>query len=112
MMRRAFTTSTRALRSNSPLLRQPFLQTSPIFSSRAIQPAASRWYSDAKESPAEGAKSEQAEAKQNGESDAVAELKKALEAKDAEARDWKVRTRPSARAANAHELPNGPIRFS
>ncbi|KAI9158440.1 GrpE protein-like protein [Paramyrothecium foliicola] len=96
MMRRAFTNSARALRSaprlsaaGSPLLRQSLIQNTPIYSSRALQPAASRWYSDAKDSAAEAGKPEQTEAKENGESDAVAELKKALEAKEAEARDWK-----------------------
>jgi molecular chaperone GrpE len=55
---------------------------------RAAQPAASRWYSDAKEAPAEEAKKVEGEA----EADPLAELKKSLEAKDAEAREWKVRT--------------------
>jgi molecular chaperone GrpE len=88
MMRRAFTNSVRALplRAASPMVRQSIIrQNTP----RAFQPAMSRWYSDAKETPAEGAKAEEAEAKKSGESDALAELNKKLEAKDAEARDWK-----------------------
>lgn len=93
MMRRTFTSSARALplrsASASPLLRQSFRQSTPVFVSRATQPVTSRWYSDAKESSSDGAKPQEAEPKQNGESDAVAELKKALDAKDAEARDWK-----------------------
>ncbi|OAQ98472.1 hypothetical protein LLEC1_02954 [Akanthomyces lecanii] len=53
---------------------------------RSFQPAASRWYSEAKEEKTE----DKAEAKeQNGASDEVSELKKSLEAKDAEAREWK-----------------------
>jgi molecular chaperone GrpE len=66
---------------------------SPAFT---ISAAGSRWYSDAKASPppgeqAEAPASDQAESKENGaQSDAVAELKKALEAKEAEVKDWKV----------------------
>jgi len=56
--------------------------------SRAAQPSALRWYSEAKETT-EGAKAEEAKAEENGEADPLAELKKQLEAKDVEARDWK-----------------------
>ena len=97
MLRQALSTSTRALRSAPRLaaskpLPRPQFQTAPsTFLLRAAQPAVVRWYSDAKEAPAEEAK-ENAEAKEaGGESDAVAELKKALEAKDNEAKEWKVR---------------------
>lgn len=97
MLRQALTTSSRALRSaprlgaNQPLLRTQFQNNAPAaWSIRAAQPTVARWYSDAKEAPAEGEKAE-TEAKEGaGETDAVAELKKSLEAKDAEARDWKV----------------------
>lgn len=104
MLRQAFSTSSRALRSaprlaaNQPMLRTRFQNAPAAWSSRTAQPVVARWYSDAKETPAEGdkAESEKAEPKEAaGESDALAEVKKNLEAKDAEARDWKVRqTRP------------------
>ncbi|KAK9441943.1 mitochondrial co-chaperone GrpE [Metarhizium brunneum] len=96
MLRQAFSTSSRALRSaprlaaSQPLLRTQFQRAPAAWSSRAAQPAVARWYSDAKEAPAEGEKVEKSEAKEEAvETDAVAELKKSLEAKDAEARDWK-----------------------
>ncbi|KFG80617.1 mitochondrial co-chaperone GrpE [Metarhizium anisopliae] len=96
MLRQAFSTSSRALRSaprlaaSQPLLRTQFQRAPAAWSSRAAQPAVARWYSDAKEAPAEGEKAEKSEAKEEaGETDTVAELKKSLEAKDAEARDWK-----------------------
>ncbi|KJK80954.1 hypothetical protein H634G_03487 [Metarhizium anisopliae BRIP 53293] len=96
MLRQAFSTSSRALRSaprlaaSQPLLRTQFQRAPAAWSSRATQPAVARWYSDAKEAPAEGEKAEKSEAKEEaGETDTVTELKKSLEAKDAEARDWK-----------------------
>ena len=56
-----------------------------------------RWYSDAKEAPpAEEAKKEDEEAKTETKTEEgggeLAELKKQLEAKDTEAREWKVRS--------------------
>lgn len=94
MFRQAIATSSRALRTAPRVAARPFIQTqfqsAPAFALRSIQPSASRWYSDAKES--ESAKTEESKTEDktaNGESDAVAELKKSLEAKDAEARDWK-----------------------
>lgn len=106
MLRQIFTTSSRSLRVAPRLaVPRPFIQSqfkaAPAFSLRAAQPVSSRWYSDAKEEPvakqAEEAKTEEkTETKEgNGENDAVAELKKALEAKETEARDWKVRSYPS-----------------
>jgi molecular chaperone GrpE len=96
MLRQALSTSSRALRpaarlaSSQPLLRPQFQNAPAAWSLRAAQPAVARWYSDAKEAPAEGEKAS-TEAKEGaGQTDAVAELKKSLEAKDAEARDWKV----------------------
>ncbi|KAF7542325.1 hypothetical protein G7Z17_g11668 [Cylindrodendrum hubeiense] len=96
MFRQAISTSSRALRAapraaaTRPFVQAQF-QSTPAFTLRAAQPAVSRWYSDAKESesakPAEEAKEAAKEAAT--EPDAVAELKKALETKDAEARDWK-----------------------
>lgn len=94
MLRQAFSTSSRALCSaprstaSASLLRSQFQTTAPAFSLRATQPSASRWYSDAKETKETPASEEKGEAK--GESEVLAELKKNLEAKDAEARDWKV----------------------
>lgn len=94
MFRQAVSNSSRALRSVPRLTAQqalrPQFQTAPFAAPvRAFQPAASRWYSDAKETPAEG---EKAEAKEEKGGDEVAQLKKDLEAKDAEAREWKVST--------------------
>ncbi|POR38997.1 Nucleotide exchange factor GrpE [Tolypocladium paradoxum] len=95
MLRQALSTSSRALRSaprlaaSKPLAR-PQLQTAPsTLARRAAQPAVVRWYSDAREAPAEGA-ADKAEAKEeDGEPDALSELKKALEAKETEAKEWK-----------------------
>ncbi|KAL2675031.1 hypothetical protein Neosp_011211 [[Neocosmospora] mangrovei] len=101
MFRQAVTASSRALRAapRAAAAPRPFIQSqfqsAPAFTLRAAQPAVSRWYSDAKESDsaksAEEAKTENKkdEKSANGEADAVAELKKALEAKETEARDWK-----------------------
>lgn len=106
MLRQAIATSSRALRSAprtssaaAPLVRPSHIYTraasSPAFTIRA---AGSRWYSDAKTSTstgeqAEAPASDQAESKESSaQSDAVAELKKALEAKEAEVKDWKVRS--------------------
>ncbi|QPH06160.1 hypothetical protein C2857_004437 [Epichloe festucae Fl1] len=103
MLRQALSTSSRALRSaprlaaNLPMLRTRFQNAPTAWSSRTAQPVVARWYSDAKETPAEGEKAEgenaegeKAEPKEvAAESDALAEVKKNLEAKDAEARDWK-----------------------
>lgn len=60
-----------------------------------------RWYSDAKETPAEEKKEEAKEG--NGESDPLAELNKKLEAKDTEAREWKVRIPNVAQASTTTE---------
>lgn len=95
MLRQALSTSSRALRcaapkisANQPLLRPQFRTVAPAYSLRAAQPTVARWYSDAKEAPKEEA-NEEAKS-DNGESDPVAELKKALEAKETETREWKV----------------------
>ncbi|KAG5968048.1 hypothetical protein E4U57_007588 [Claviceps arundinis] len=105
MLRQAFSTSSRALRSvtrvaaNQPTLRTPIHNAPAAWSLRTtqqIQPGLARWYSDAKETPAESEKAEKAETAEKteaeedaGEPDALAELKKQLEAKEAEVRDWK-----------------------
>ncbi|KAI9901811.1 hypothetical protein N3K66_003628 [Trichothecium roseum] len=100
MFRQAFSASSRALRVAAPRIAtraQPIraqLQTSSAITLRASQPAALRWYSDAKEAPpAEEAKKEDEEAKTEAKTDEgggeLAELKKQLEAKDTEAREWK-----------------------
>lgn len=103
MFRQAFSASSRALRVAAPRIAtraQPIraqLQTSSAFTLRASQPTALRWYSDAKEAPpAEEAKKEDEEAKTETKTEEgggeLAELKKQLEAKDTEAREWKVRS--------------------
>ncbi|KAL6910336.1 GrpE domain-containing protein [Trichoderma evansii] len=101
MFRQAIATSSRALRSTPSIaasrsvLRPQFQTAAPAVSLRSFQPAASRWYSESKESteskeaPKAEEKAEAKEGEKSGESDAVAQLKKDLEAKDAEARDWK-----------------------
>ncbi|KAL7902593.1 GrpE domain-containing protein [Trichoderma sp. SZMC 28014] len=101
MFRQAIATSSRALRSTPSIaasravLRPQFQTAAPAVSIRSFQPAASRWYSEAKESteskeaPKAEEKAEAKEGEKNGETEAVAQLKKDLEAKDAEARDWK-----------------------
>ncbi|KAG5938422.1 hypothetical protein E4U59_003785 [Claviceps monticola] len=105
MLRQAFSTSSRALRSatriaaNQPTLRTTFHNAPAAWSLRTTQqtqPGLARWYSDAKETPAEGEKAEKAETAEKteaeegtGEPDALAELKKQLETKEAEVRDWK-----------------------
>ncbi|UKZ80468.1 hypothetical protein TrVFT333_008229 [Trichoderma virens FT-333] len=101
MLRQALATSSRALRStpiaaSRAILRPQIQTTAPAISIRSFQPIASRWYSEAKEASATKeapAAEEKADAKdgekKNGETDEVAQLKKDLEAKDKEARDWK-----------------------
>ncbi|KAM0486142.1 hypothetical protein ACHAPX_000844 [Trichoderma viride] len=101
MFRQAITASSRALRStpniaaSRAMLRPQFQTAAPPVSIRSFQPATSRWYSESKESteskeaPKAEEKAEAKEGEKNGETDAVAQLKKDLEAKDAEARDWK-----------------------
>lgn len=95
MFRQALTTSTRALRSAPRLAApKPFIQSqfaAPAFTIRAAQPAVTRWYSETKESGTQTAEEPAVEGKDaKGETDALSELKKALEAKEAEAREWKV----------------------
>lgn len=91
MLRQALSSSSRALRAAprfgaaAPAVRPQFQSAAPAWSIKVAQPAAARWYSDAKEEkPAEEAKDGAKEP------DAMAEMKKNLEAKEAEARDWKV----------------------
>lgn len=104
MFRQAIASSSRALRSTPSIaasravLRPRFQTAAPAASIRSFQPAASRWYGESKESSeskeapkAEEKAAEAKEGEKSGETDAVAQLKKDLEAKDAEARDWKVR---------------------
>lgn len=110
MFRQAAAASSRALRAAPRAAPRPFLQSqfqsAPAFTLRAAQPAVSRWYSDAKESdPAKPAEEAKTEAKKdektaNGEADSIAELKKALEAKETEARDWKVSDPPIGKPRN------------
>ncbi|KAL7805869.1 GrpE domain-containing protein [Trichoderma gracile] len=107
MLRQALATSSRALRSTPTVaasrafLRPQIQNAAPAISIRSFQPIASRWYSDnkeateTKEAPAANQKAgeEKTESsegdKNNSETDAVAQLKKEIEAKDKEARDWK-----------------------
>jgi hypothetical protein len=88
-------------RGQAPSRAQAFNQS--LISARAIQPAFSRWYS-AETEPAKEAVKESAEGRPEAESQEAADpqavLKKELEAKDAEARDWKVRSIPQAPRAS------------
>lgn len=92
MLRTALTRSSKALCSGARVAAQRPV-ASQIFQMQAARTAApqlrsaARWYS----AEAEGEKKADEGAKQNeGETDEVAALKKQLEAKDAEAREWKV----------------------
>ncbi|KAF4432102.1 molecular chaperone [Fusarium acutatum] len=97
MFRQAIATSSRALRAAPKVaVPRPFIQSqfqaAPAFAPRSVQPAVSRWYSDAKETeakPAEEAKTEEKPAEGEKESDPLAELKKELAAKENEVKDWK-----------------------
>ncbi|KAK3397063.1 GrpE-domain-containing protein [Sordaria brevicollis] len=91
MLRTALTRSSRALASSARVAAQRPV-ASQIFQMQAARTAApqmrsaARWYS----AEAEGEKkAEEGAEKKEGEDDAVAALKKQLEAKDAEAREWK-----------------------
>ncbi|CAH0001558.1 unnamed protein product [Clonostachys byssicola] len=93
MFRHALTTSSRALRSTASRMAATSSFGPSQFrivaaaSPRHFTPTMGRWYSDAKETKTEEAKEEAKEA--SAEADPVSELKKQLEAKDAEAREWK-----------------------
>ncbi|KAF5580610.1 molecular chaperone [Fusarium pseudoanthophilum] len=97
MFRQAIATSSRALRAAPKVaVPRPFIQSqfqaAPAFAPRSVQPAVSRWYSDAKETetkPAEEAKAEEKPAEGEKENDPLAELKKELAAKENEVKDWK-----------------------
>jgi hypothetical protein len=88
MLRQVLSVPSRAARSSLrqiPVARPQFYQI-PAISSRIAQPSVTRWYSaEAESTPKEGEAAKEPEA-----SDPVAELKKQLEAKEAEVRDWKV----------------------
>ncbi|KOS23274.1 GrpE protein -like protein [Escovopsis weberi] len=105
MLRQALTTSSRGLRA---MPRATACRAALQAQSRASAPASplrasqrtigARWYSEAKEAQeAKDTKDGEAAAKAEGaekngakgDADVVAELRKSLEAKDAEARDWK-----------------------
>lgn len=100
MLRNGLSASSKALRSVPrlvPLSRPQLPTASPVFLSRPARLAATRWYSDAQATPAEvqGGKAEvpgdKAEAmEQDGSTDAMSELKKALEAQENETKQWKV----------------------
>jgi molecular chaperone GrpE len=95
MLRQAFSAPSRAARSSLRIatqarLSRPQFQQIPSIATRATQPSVARWYS----SEAETTSKEAAEAVKEGESvaaEAEAALKKQLEEKEAEIRDWKVR---------------------
>ncbi|KAM3445415.1 hypothetical protein NHJ13734_000542 [Beauveria thailandica] len=94
MLRQAAAALPRSLRAGAPrasasqLLVRPqayAVATTPAL--RFFQPAALRWYSEVREDKADDNKTEIKE--EIPVSDEVSELKKSLEAKDAEAREWK-----------------------
>ncbi|OAA60844.1 mitochondrial co-chaperone GrpE [Cordyceps fumosorosea ARSEF 2679] len=94
MLRQAVAALPRSLRAAAPkasasqLLVRPQAYAVSAPALRSFQPATSRWYSETKEEKAEEKKTEEAK-EEKGASDEVSELKKSLEAKDAEAREWK-----------------------
>ncbi len=99
MLRQALSGPSRALGSNlrtaaqRPLLRTPFRQAPVLSLTRAVQPSAARWYSAEAESGKEAAKDaaeSKAPAGEQAKETPEEALKKQLEAKDAELRDWKV----------------------
>ncbi|UNI20116.1 GrpE, mitochondrial [Purpureocillium takamizusanense] len=98
MLRQVLSSSSRALRSaprlaaaGKPLLRPQFQSAVPSpLAARAAQPSVARWYSEAKETPAEGDKDKpEATKEEGGDADALSELKKTLETKETEAKEWK-----------------------
>jgi len=98
MLRQVLSSSSRALRSaprlaaGKPMLRPQFQSAMPSpLVARAAQPSVARWYSEAKEAPAEGEKDKPEAKEEAGEADALSELKKTLETKENEAKEWKVR---------------------
>ena len=91
MLRTALTRSSRALCSGARVAAQRPIasQIVQMQAARTAAPqlrAAARWYS----AEAEGEKKAEEGAKEGEANDEVAALKKQLEAKDAEAREWKV----------------------
>ncbi|GJN84828.1 GrpE nucleotide exchange factor [Purpureocillium lilacinum] len=96
MLRQVLSSSSRALRSaprlaaGKPMLRPQFQSAMPSpLVARAAQPSVARWYSEAKEAPAEGEKDKPEAKEEAGEADALSELKKTLETKENEAKEWK-----------------------
>ncbi|ATY63308.1 mitochondrial co-chaperone GrpE [Cordyceps militaris CM01] len=94
MLRQAVAALPRTLRAAAPrasaasqLLARPQAYAVATPALRSFLPATSRWYSDAKEAKSE--ENSETKEEEKGASDEVSELKKSLEAKDAEARDWK-----------------------
>lgn len=103
MLRQALIVPSRALRSTTRSIAQRPLSRPQIFIApiavRRIQPAAARWYSEAKDSQEADKKDGDAEAQpasggqdkaESAEPPAVAELKKKLETKEKEVLEWKV----------------------
>jgi len=99
MLRQAISTPSRAVGSavrvaaRRPVARTQFLQTQ-LQAARTIAPqrAAARWYSSEPAKEAEAKTNGDDAAKSNGQVSEVDAIKKQLEEKDAEARDWKVRS--------------------
>ncbi|KAK3344149.1 GrpE-domain-containing protein [Lasiosphaeria hispida] len=92
MLRQTLSAPSRAIGSNLRLaaqrpLARPQAFRAPIAASRAIAPRSARWYSDNADS--KDAKPTEGDAAKTEGQDAESALKKQLEAKDAEARDWK-----------------------
>lgn len=103
MLRQALITPSRALCSTTQsIARRPLSRPQTFIAPitvRRIQPAAARWYSEAKESQEAEKKDSDAAAKpasegqdnaESAEPPAVAELKKKLETKEKEVSEWKV----------------------
>ncbi|KAM3561092.1 hypothetical protein ARSEF4850_003365 [Beauveria asiatica] len=90
MLRQAAAALPRSLRAGAPrasAVRPQAYAVATTPALRSFQPAALRWYSEVREDKADDNKTEIRE--EIPVSDEVSELKKSLEAKDAEAREWK-----------------------
>jgi len=99
MLRQALSVPSRAARSSlriasqARLSRSQFYNQIPSIATRAAQPSISRWYSSEAESTTKEATDAVKEAEATA-SEVEAALKKQLEEKEAEIRDWKVSSSP------------------
>jgi hypothetical protein len=97
MLRQALSAPSRAARSSLRIatharVARPHFYQIPSIALRAAQPSVARWYSaEAESTPKEATEAPKEGEAKNGAADEAAALKKQLEEKEAEIRDWKVR---------------------